>query len=161
VRFLGVELIARKAFNSDIPEIARIALESYNFSSFEEALITIEREASTNNFLVAVQNNKVVGFCSWRVVGLPKHGLAEIDRIAVFKSHRGKGIASRLFMQLINEIKSFYESHDSSLRKLFLLTHANNDVAQRLYKKFGFKIESRLKNHYYNGVDELVFSRFF
>ncbi len=92
--------------------------------------------------------------------GLPKHQLAELDRIAVLPEYRGKGVERMLFKRLLEEAGNAYKEAGSKLRKLYLLTHASNARAQAFYKKLGFSHESTLKSHYYDGEDELVFSMF-
>jgi ribosomal protein S18 acetylase RimI-like enzyme len=93
--------------------------------------------------------------------GLLKHELCELDRIAVLPECRGKGIAKELFNKLIEDAKAFYEKNNSKLRKLYLLTHADNIRAHKFYEKLGFKHETTLKEHYYKDKDEFVFSMFF
>ena len=92
--------------------------------------------------------------------GLPKHQLAELDRIAVLKSHQGKGLGKRLFDALIQEASKEYKKHNQTLRKLYLLTHADNEQAQTFYKKLGMQHEATLKAHFYEDKDEFVFSIF-
>ena len=93
--------------------------------------------------------------------GLPKHQLCELDRIAVLPEYRGKGIARQLFNALIKDSKAFYKKNKSKLRKLYLLTHADNIRAHKFYEKLGFKHETTLKYHYYKDKDEYVYSTFF
>ena len=49
----------------------------------------------------------------------------------------------------------------SKLRKLYLLTHADNTRAHKFYEKLGFKHETTLKQHYYSDKDEFIYSLFF
>ena len=93
--------------------------------------------------------------------GLPKHQLCELDRIAVLPEYRGKGIAQKLFNSMVKDAKVFYKKNKSKLRKLYLLTHADNTRAHKFYEKLGFKHETTLKQHYYKNKDECVYSRFF
>ena len=93
--------------------------------------------------------------------GLPKHQLAELDRIAVLLEYRGKGVARKLFDALIKDAKAFYKKKKSKLRKLYLLTHADNTKAHKFYEKLGFKHEAILKEHYYKDRDEYVYGIFF
>ena len=93
--------------------------------------------------------------------GLPKHQLAELDRIAVLPEYKGKGVAQKLFNALVKDAKEFFKKHNSKLRKLYLLCHADNQRAHQFYEKMGFKHETTLKKHYYKNKDEFVFSIFF
>jgi len=93
--------------------------------------------------------------------GLPKHQLCELDRIAVLPDYRGKGVAAALFKALIRESNLAYKKNGFKLRKLYILCHADNKRAHAFYKKMGMKKEVVLKDHFYKGKDEFVFSRFF
>ncbi len=92
--------------------------------------------------------------------GTPKHGLCELDRIAVLPEERGKGVGAMLFDALLKDAENFFLLNDSQLRKIFLFTHENNSTATDFYKKLGFTKEAVLKNHYYKGINEVVFSLF-
>jgi len=76
-------------------------------------------------------------------------------------SYQGKGVAKKLFNALIGSAKAHYKKHNQKLRKLYLLTHADNKRAHRFYEKLGFEHETTLKEHYYKNKDEFVYSIFF
>lgn len=151
----------RKAELTDANEIAKVLKESYNISTLEEGKQTFLNEITHINYIVAEENEKIIGITTWYMHGLPKHGVCELDRIAVLKESRGKGIAKPLFDYLIKNIKEFYEKNNSKLRKMFLLTHASNKRAQKFYEKLGMTHETTLKNHCYDNEDEWVYSIFF
>ncbi|MBU1121008.1 MAG: GNAT family N-acetyltransferase [archaeon] len=155
-------MILRKARKSDAKGIAEVMIEFYNISSIKEGVNAFREETCRgHNFIVAIEGKKVVGFTSWLAHGLAKHGLAELDRIAVLEELRGKGTGKKLFNFLEKEAKEYYKKRNSRLRKLFILTHASNTKAQAFYSSLGLKHETTLKNHYYAGEDEFVFSKFF
>ena len=66
-----------------------------------------------------------------------------------------------MFKALIREADAEYKKKGFKLRKMYILCHADNKRAHAFYKKMGMKHEVTLKNHYYDGKDEFVFSRFF
>ncbi|MBI2134382.1 GNAT family N-acetyltransferase [Candidatus Woesearchaeota archaeon] len=152
----------RKAALKDAKGIANVLKESYNIKDLKEGLeiFKFEREKH-NNYIVAVDNEKIVGIITWLVHGLPKHQLAELDRIAVLPEYMGKGVAKGLFDELIREAMEFYKKKKSKLRKLYLLTHEDNKRAHKFYEKLGFEHEVTLKEHYYKDRHEYVFSMFF
>lgn len=113
------------------------------------------------HFIVAEENGKIVGLTTWQMHGLPKHQLAELDRIAVLPSTKGKGVAAKLFNALVNDANDEYKKFGFKLRKLYILTHADNKRAQAFYEKMACKHETTLKSHYYKGKDEFVYSMFF
>lgn len=152
----------RKATLKDAKGIAKVLKESYNIKDLKEGLevFKFERE-KRHNYIVAVDNQKVVGLVTWLVHGLPKHQLAELDRIAVLPDYMGKGVANELFNALIKDSMAFYKKKKSKLRKLYLLTHEDNKRAHTFYEKLGFEHEVTLKEHYYKDRHEYVFSMFF
>ena len=113
------------------------------------------------NFIVAIENDKVVGLTSWIMHGLAKHGLIELDRIAVLPSCKGKGVAQELFSAIVKDADTTLQTNGGKIRKLYILCHASNSRAHAFYEKMGMKHETTLKNHYYKDEDEWVYSKFF
>ena len=152
----------RKAALRDAKGIAKVLKESYNIKDLKEGLEVFKFERKKHhNYIVAVDQGKIVGLVTWLIHGLPKHQLAELDRIAVLPEYMGKGVAKGLFDELIKEAVAFYKKKKSKLRKLYLLTHEDNQRAHKFYEKLGFEHEVTLKEHYYKDRHEYVFSMFF
>ena len=71
---------------------------------------------------------------------------------------QGKGYGTETMNLIIK-----YAFNTLNLRKITLEVIDTNDKAQRLYEKLGFKIEGRLKNHYFSEKDYhdiLIYSLF-
>ncbi len=157
-----MNLILRKSEQKDAQEIALILREGYSIQSIEEGLKVFENETKKEwNFISAEFNGKVIGIVSWAMKGLPRHGLIELDRIAILPEFRGKGIAKKLFDSVEVHAKKFFSLNNSRLRKLFLFTHEDNQRAIAFYSKIGMHKETVLKDHYYKGKNELVMAKFF
>jgi len=155
-------MIFRTATSKDEEQIAFVLKECYKIDSIEECKELFKNETiKQHHFILAIDKNKVIGLTTWLIHGLPKHGLCELDRIAVMPEYRGKGVAKQLFDELVKEADAEYKKHGSKLRKLYILTHVDNKRAQAFYKKMGLKHETTLKHHYYKGKDEFVYSKFF
>tara|TARA_B100002003_G_C13953543_1_gene462232 strand:- start:4 stop:471 length:468 start_codon:yes stop_codon:yes gene_type:complete len=151
----------RNAQEQDAAQIAAVLEDAYNIDSIQEGITIFKKEQTKGyHYLVAEEDNKIVGITTWQMHGLPKHQLAELDRIAVLKTHQGKGLGKQLFDALLKEASKEYEKHNQKLRKLYLLTHADNEQAQTFYKKLGMQQEAILKNHFYEGKDEFIFNIF-
>ena len=160
--FKGKVMIIRKAQSKDAKGIANVLAQSYNIIGIREGLQVFKDETKKlNHYIIAEENGKVIGIITWIMHGLPKHQLCELDRIAVLPLYRGKGVAKKLFNAMVKEAEKFYKKKDSRLRKLYLLTHADNEIAQKFYEKLGFRREAILKGHYYREKDEIVYSMFF
>ncbi|MBU0628814.1 MAG: GNAT family N-acetyltransferase [Nanoarchaeota archaeon] len=152
----------RKANAKDAVGIATVLKECYNVDSIKEGVNIFEEEShKRHHYIVADDDGRIAGITTWKMHGLPKHGLCELDRIAVLAEYRGKGVSDDLFNGLIKEADAEYKKKGFKLRKLYILCHADNLKAHSFYKRVGMKHETTLKNHYYTGKDEFVFSRFF
>jgi len=151
----------RKSKKSDANGIALVLKSSYNMDSLQEAKDAFLSESKKGiNYIVAEENGNILGLTTWLMHGLHKHGLVELDRIAVLPEFRGKGISKQLFDALIINAKKEFENNGKKLRKLFLLTHASNERAHKFYEKIGLIHETTLKKHYYSNEDEWVYSIF-
>jgi len=152
----------RKSAPKDTKGIANVLVQSYNIKDLKEGIFVFKNEVKKNhNYIVAEESGKIIGIVTWLMHGLPKHQLCELDRIAVLPEYMGKGVARELFDALVKDAKSFYRKKKLRLRKLYLLTHADNTRAHKFYEKLGFKHETTLKQHYYKDKDEYVYSMFF
>ena len=152
-------MITRHATDDDKEAIALILSKCYNMNGIEEARETYEREKS-KTYIVAEENDIIIGIVSWIMHGTPKHGLCELDRIGVAPEKRGNGVGSALFEALIKDAENFFLLNGSQLRKIFLFTNEDNAKAIDFYKKLGFSKDALLRNHYYEGKNELVLSMF-
>ena len=152
----------RKANLKDAKGIANVLVQSYNIKDLKEGISVFKSEIKkSHQYIVAEENDKIIGIVTWLMHGLPKHQLCELDRIAVLPDYRGKRVSRQLFGALIKDSKALYKKNKSKLRKLYLLTHADNIRAHKFYEKLGFKHETTLKQHYYKDKDEYVYSMFF
>lgn len=154
-------MIYRNATSKDAKGIAIVLKECYNIDSIGEGIEAFNLETKRGiNYIIAEENNKIAGLVTLFFHGLPKHELAELDRIAVLSDYRGKGVARELFNKLIEHANKELKKHNKKLRKLFLMTHSSNKRAHKFYEKLGMKHESTLKDHFYKQEDEFVYSIF-
>jgi len=151
----------RKANKKDAARIAKVLASFYNMDEKEAKNAFLNETKKGHSYIVAEENGKIIGLVTWLMHGLPKHQLAELDRIVLLPEARGKGVGKKLVDELIRNADNFYKKSGFKLRKLYLLTHADNKEAHNFYEKIGFSHEATLKQHYYKGKDEFVFSMFF
>lgn len=157
-----MEITLRKALEKDEKEIGKVLEQGYSIKTVEEGIKVFNEERKKGwNYLVATLNGKIIGIVSWAMKGLPRHGLIELDRIAVSTEFRGKGVARKLFDFVEQDAKEFFEEKGEKLRKLFLFTHEDNNRAISFYNKMGMEKDAVLKNHYYGNKNELVMRKFF
>jgi ribosomal protein S18 acetylase RimI-like enzyme len=152
----------RSATLKDADQISSVLIDFYNMKDVSEASEAFISEMEKDfHYIVAVQNDVIVGLVTWLPHGLPKHGLFELDRICLLSEARGKGVGRSLINKLIIDADKWYKSMGESIRKLYLLTHENNVDAHIFYEKVGFDHEVTLKDHYYKHQNERVYSKFF
>jgi len=138
-----------------------VLLQNYNMKNLAEAKDFFERDyAEGMNYLIAEQDKKIIALATWKMHDMPKHELAELHKIAVIDEFKGKGIAKKFFEELLKDMEKFYKTHNHKLRKLYVMTHANNERAIAFYKRLGFKKEALLPNHYYQGTAEMVLAMY-
>ena len=152
----------REATLKDVNQICSVLVDFYNMKNNSEAEKAFISEMEKDfHYIVATQNNKIIGLVTWLPHGLPKHGLFELDRICILSIARGKGVGRILVDELIVNANKWYTESGHSIRKLYILTHESNVNAHKFYEKIGFVHEATLKDHYYNGQDERVYVKFF
>jgi ribosomal protein S18 acetylase RimI-like enzyme len=152
----------RKAIPKDAKGIALVLTTSYNIKDEKEGIEVFRSETKKGrHYLIAEKNKKIIGLVTWLPHGLPKHMLAELDRIAVLPEYRGKGVSKDLKEAMIADAQAWFKGKGHRLRKVYLMTHEDNSRARAFYEKMGFKLETTLKDHYYKGKDECVYSIFF
>lgn len=100
-----------------------------------------ELQNVSSKYIVAKENGEIVGFAGiWYSVDD-----AHITNIVVRKSYRNKGIGSLLLEKLIELAKT----KDS----LTLEVNTKNEIAQKLYLKYGFK-NLGIRKKYYDGIED-------
>ena len=155
-------IIIRKAKLDDANQIANVLLDFYNMENLDEARSAFLTEVSKDyKYILAIESGIIVGLVTWLIHGLPKHGLFELDRICILSKSRGRGVGKILVNSLIDNARKWYKKNNSKIRKLYLLTHEDNFLAQAFYEKIGFHHESTLENHYYDNKNEKLYSIFF
>lgn len=100
-----------------------------------------ELQNVSSKYIVAKENGEIVGFAGiWYSVDD-----AHITNIVVRKNYRNKGIGSLLLEKLIELAKT----KDS----LTLEVNTKNEIAQKLYLKYGFK-NLGIRKKYYDGIED-------
>ena len=151
----------RQAEEKDSAEVVEVLVKNFNIKTKEEAKNVFLEELQRYTFVVAVEDGKIVGIASWRTHGLPKHMLAECGRVAVLPEYDKKGIKTDLFEWVVQDADKFYKSHKAKVRKIYAYVHSSNKRMQKFYENLGLIQEAVLKDHYYKGEDEYVYSMFF
>ena len=75
---------------------------------------------------------------------------AHIATLAVHPDYRGKGVAANLLHKVL------FEAFKSGARKAMLEVRASNQIAQSLYKGFGFEIVTRRRRYYRDNNEDAL-----
>jgi N6-L-threonylcarbamoyladenine synthase len=141
--------LIREATAIDLEPIMAIEVECFVNDAWSKENMQSELAAPHTYYLVAVVEDFVVGYAgSSQLDGATQ---ADIQTIAVKPNQRGSGIGRALMVALTKEAKR------RGAKEIFLEVRADNTVAQKLYKIFGFK-QIGLRKQYYkpDGVDAFV-----
>lgn len=138
-------LLIRRMTASDVDRVTDIAVRCFsNPWTKEDYIYSLESEHDLG--LVAVCDNKVVGFCIMRM----SIDSADITDVAVAPEARRKGIGSMLIASLLTEGKS------RGITGYMLEVRISNEAAIDLYKKNGFEKTGIRKNYYKSPVEDAL-----
>ena len=129
-----------------ILEMTKLDLENIksNYKNFSNiwSYETLEEDYKNSKYLVAKQNNEIVGFIGTRTI-LDE---LEIMNIVTREDKQNKGIASNLLSYVIRK---------NIVGKINLEVNEHNIKAIKLYRKFGFQ-DAGIRKKYYNGKDDAI-----
>ena len=134
-----------KAVIEDAPYIAEIELQVFGVRNVEK----IESDIKNSNYTYYVLTNDsgtIVSYISVLVTG----ECADIIMVVTDRLYRGRGYATILMDGVIGALK------ERNVKDVFLEVRENNDVAKRLYKRFGFQPISIRKKYYDGTIDGIV-----
>lgn len=104
-----------------------------------------ELENPLSEYLVAIENEEVVGFVGiWQPLDE-----GHITNIVTKKDKRGQHIGTKMLEEIINLAKT------KNLKCLTLEVNEHNEPAIKLYKKYNF-VEVGKRKKYYNNTDDAI-----
>ncbi|WP_423408784.1 ribosomal protein S18-alanine N-acetyltransferase [Heyndrickxia sp. MSNUG] len=137
----------RKMTVEDLDDVIEVEIHSFATPWSREAFYNELTKNQFAHYLVAEVDEKVVGYCGvWIIVDE-----AHITNIALLPDYRGMKLGESLMGRII-EI-----ARESGAIRITLEVRVSNEIAQNLYRKFGFE-EGALRKQYYtdNMEDALV-----
>ncbi|MCL7411774.1 MAG: ribosomal protein S18-alanine N-acetyltransferase [Methanosarcinaceae archaeon] len=124
-----------------------LSIEQEAFSDHNPLVYINFYEMNVNGFLVAVEDNTIVGF----VVGYQlNENEGRIFSLAVKDGYKGRGIGTRLIHSIL---KVFYEN---TFQTASLEVRISNVRAQQLYQRIGFVPCWIEKKYYFDGEDGVI-----
>lgn len=138
----------KKMTASHVAQIA--ALEKQCFSDpWSEKSISSELENDLSLWLVAVDGDTVAGYIGSQAV----MGEADMMNVAVGTDYRRQGIAQKLILALMDELKK------AGNVCLTLEVRASNEPAKALYEKLGFVQVGRRPKYYEKPKEDALILR--
>ena len=132
-----------------IPGVMVLEQELFGAESWSEAAYWNElAETATRHYVVALEEaDRVVGYAGLAVFGDEAHVLT----IGVAGAAQGRGLGTALLLDLLAAAGD---------RRVLLDVRADNEVAQRLYRRHGFVPVGRRRRYYQpSGTDAVVMAR--
>lgn len=164
---MSVSIVSFFAGVQDVSELGLAFAAAFGREHDEGTDAMLRRELGEGQrFHVALEDRIIIGFASWRMVGAVRHGLAELTHIGVSQlrdpaSRENRHLADRLLEAVEQDAETAYRNLGGRLRKVFILTHAQNYRARRLYERHGYIYEVTLPEFFRDGVDEHYFAKSF
>ena len=144
-----MSVVIREATLKDLQAIMLIERECFINDAWPEAMMKDELQAAHTYYIVALLEDVVVGYAG--LSKLAGSDQADIQTIATSPDKRGLGIGKALMFALTAQANAL------GAKELFLEVRADNSIAQKLYKVFGFRqIGIRKKYYQPDGVDAFV-----
>lgn len=142
-------MIIRKGSLEDLTVIYSLQKECFHEPWKEEDIAYELSKNPVNVFLVAVKDNKIVGYLDYIVT----FNSSSIVQIAVNENYRHQEIASSLLEKMISLLPS---SGEEKVEFITLEVRKSNVPAINLYHKFGFE-DICLKPHYYKDGEDAIY----
>ncbi|MBU6428107.1 MAG: ribosomal protein S18-alanine N-acetyltransferase [Cyanobacteria bacterium REEB65] len=141
-----VPLAVRPMKGGDIDTVAEIEKLCFG-DRWTASAFQAELDNPSSTYVVAVAEGRVVGYAGFWLILEEAH----ITTIAVQPSLQGQKIGERLLLRLIKA------AADKGAKWMTLEVRVSNQVAQRLYEKYGFSSLGKRRGYYQDdGEDALV-----
>ena len=141
-------MIIREFKRPDVKRVLEIEMASFNDPYPANILVDIYNLGA--GFLVAQENNRVVGYI---IFWIKFEDEGHIISIAVDKSYRRMEVGSKLVETSLNIFKKY------NVRKIKLEVRVGNKGARKFYSKMGFKEEKIVEDYYDDNEDAVIMSQ--
>lgn len=129
--------IVREMTVDDLQQVMVIENENFSMPWTEKGFLTFLLRYDTL-FLVAEENEKIIGFCG-AIMVLDE---AEMTNVAVKKERQREGIGALLVTSLMRLIG------DLDVKTMHLEVRVSNEQAISLYRRLGFEAVGKRANYY-------------
>jgi ribosomal-protein-alanine N-acetyltransferase len=141
-------MIIREFKRQDVKKVLEIEKASFDDPYPADILIDIYNLGA--GFLVAQENNRVVGYI---IFWIKFEDEGHIISIAVDKNYRRLDVGSKLVETSLDVFKKF------TVKDIKLEVRVGNRGARKFYSKMGFKEEKIVKDYYEDHEDAVIMTR--
>ena len=139
-----MEIEIKKMTKGHLEQIKDILYEQFD-EFWNENVLNTELENPLSEYIVAICDNKVVGYAGlWRSIDE-----GHITNIVTKKDKRGNNIGTKMLEEIIALARK------KELQSVTLEVNEHNEIAISLYKKYNFQEVGKRKK-YYNNVDDAI-----
>ncbi len=138
-------MIIRALKDTDISQILEIERQSFKTPWSRQAFVD-ELANPIAHYLVMLDGESVVGYAGfWQILDE-----GHITNVALLPNYRGRGLGRRLVGRLIELAKQL------NIIQMTLEVRPSNDAALALYRQFGFSVQGRRPNYYYDTNEDAL-----
>ena len=134
-------MIVRRFRVKDLAAIMAIERPTFGVHAFDATTFLYYALRHRQAFLVGEDAGEVIGYVMARRSSRAKRQW-DIAAIAVHQNRRGQGVGTRLMGEILKALQAVQAA------VVRLEVKADNDAAQRLYRRFGFAPTSVLRGYY-------------
>ena len=139
-----MNVIIEKMTKEHLNQIKDILKEQFD-EFWNESVLSKELENPLSEYIVAIENNEVVGYAGlWQPIDE-----GHVTNIVTKKDKRGNHIGTKMLEEVIKLAKI------RNLKCVTLEVNEHNEPAINLYKKYNF-VEVGKRTKYYNNIDDAI-----
>ena len=130
----------------DVEAVHKVEVSSFS-DPWSLSAFKSEMKNKLAKYIVAEdEDGKIIGYIGvWYIIDE-----AHINNVAVHKESRGKGVGNMLMEYLIKRCE------EDSISSITLEVRRSNEIAQNLYKKYGFKPGGVRKEYYSDNREDAI-----
>jgi [ribosomal protein S18]-alanine N-acetyltransferase len=141
-------VVLRDMVVDDLPSVNAIERESYSVPWSDATFRGLLRRRDAE-LIVAESYGVVIAYAIfWCVIDQ-----SELGNVAVTARWRGRGIGERLVAEVLRRAER------RGVREIYLEVRPSNEVARRLYERYGFSQVGRRRNYYQEPVEDALVLR--
>ncbi len=143
-------IILKRASEEDVATLLSIERNLKNLKTYSPILTKKEMIESLRKGVkyIIKKDGIVVGSYAYEI---KSKNCVNIGGPAIMPEFQGQGIAKEVTNRILKEIKDF--------KRIELEIHPDNIVSLKLFKSFGFIVESRVENYFGDGEPRIVLAR--